>query len=240
MRVLILSGAGLSAGAGIPTFRDAGGLYSRQFEGESPESVLSGSGYRSDPARVERLLDMLRERVGASEPSAVHRGCAAIEREFPGTVHCTQNVDDLLERGGATEVVHLHGRITVLRCLLDGHAVETGYRRDPERRCPHCGSRLRSDVVLFEELAPEYATLYDQVARLGPADAFVVIGTHGSVVAVTPLVRAARGRKILNLLRPSEWIPDDLFDRVYYQPADDAIHLIRRDLAAWRNGGAGR
>ncbi len=235
MRILILSGAGLSAGAGIPTFRDAGGLYTGLFEGEAPESVLSAEGYRRDPARVERFLGMLRQRVGEAAPSEVHRGCAAIEGEFVGTVHCTQNVDDLLERGGARNVVHLHGRIRVLRCLDHGHEVDIGFQRDPELRC-RCGAPLRSDVVLFEELAPQYARLYDEVARLGPDDVFVVIGTHGSVVPVAPLVGAARGRKILNLLRPSEYIPESLFDRVYYQPADEAIDAIRRDLARWRSG----
>ncbi len=235
MKVLILSGAGLSAGAGIPTFRDAGGLYSTLIEGETPESVLSAAGYRRNPERVEHFLDALRVRVGESEPSAAHRECAAIEREFPGTVHCTQNVDDLLERAGAQSVVHLHGRIHVLRCLGQRHELEIRYTLPAELRCPACGSRLRSDVVLFEEPAPEYARLYRELERLGPDDAFVVIGTHGTVLPVALLAGATPALKILNILAPSAYIPDDAFDLALYRPADEAVREIRDALAAWRD-----
>ncbi len=240
MRVLLLSGAGLSAGAGIPTFRDAGGLYSTLIEGETPESVLSAGGYRRHPERVEAFLHALRERVGASEPGEAHRGCAALEREFPDCVHCTQNVDDLLERAGATRVVHLHGRITVLRCLGCALELDIGYALPPERRCPTCGSRLRSDVVLFEEPAPEYARLYRELEALGPADAFVVIGTHGTVLPVAMLAAATPALKILNILAPSTYIPDEVFDLAFYRPADEAVRQIRDALVAWRDRQATR
>ncbi len=233
MRVLILSGAGLSAGAGIPTFRDAGGLYSTLIEGETPESVLSAAGYARAPARVERFLHALRERVGASAPSPAHHACAALEREFDA-VHYTQNVDDLLERAGATRVVHLHGRITVLRCPGCECELDVGYSLPPERRCPHCGSRLRSDVVLFDEPAPAYARLYHEVGSLGLGDVFVVIGTHGAVLPVALWAAATPAQSILNILAPSSYIPDEVFDLTFYQPADDAVRGIRDALVAWR------
>ncbi len=235
MRILILSGAGLSAGAGIPTFRDAGGLYSTLIEGETPVSVLSAAGYARHPDRVEHFLHALRARVGQAEPSAAHRGCAALERLFPGdVVHCTQNVDDLLERAGAGSVVHLHGRITVLRCLAHGHELEIGYTLPVELRCPTCGGRLRSDVVLFEEPAPQYTRLYRELERLGPGDAFVVIGTHGTVLPIARLAAGTPALRILNILGPSDWIPEEAFNLVLYLPADEAIEVIREALENWR------
>ncbi len=233
MNVLILSGAGLSAGAGIPTFRDAGGLYSTLIEGETPESVLSASGYARAPERVERFLHALRERVAAAEPSPAHRACAALERDFDA-IHCTQNVDDLLERAGATRVVHLHGRITVLRCPGCPCELDIGYSLPPERRCPHCGSRLRSDVVLFDEPAPAYARLYRELEALSAGDAFVVIGTHGNVLPVAMFAAATPALKILNIFAPSTYIPDEVFDLTFYKPADDAAREMRGALVAWR------
>lgn len=232
MKVLVLSGSGLSADSGLPTFRGAGGLY----EGVRVEQMLSADGYARDPERVEAWLDALRAAEMAAAPNRAHQRLAAYQAEHAGVGLFTQNVDVLLERAGAQQVIHLHGRIDQLRCLGHGHRVALGERRraDAPARCPTCGSRLRSDVVLFGETAPEYATLHAALRRATADDALVIVGTEGSVLPVNDFARAFPGRRILNNLHASEWIDAGLFDKVLEAPAAEAVDEVLETLEGWR------
>jgi NAD-dependent deacetylase len=202
MRVLFLSGSGLSADSGLPTFRGAGGLY----QGVTAEEFLSARGYARDPDAVEAWLERLRTAAGAAVPNRAHVALADYQARHPDTVLCTQNVDTLLERAGARQVVHLHGRLDQLRCLGHGHLVSlgAGTRAEGPDRCPRCGSRLRSDVVLFGEAAPAYRTLYAMLRRARSTDALVVIGTQGNVLPIDEMARAFPGRRLLNNLHRGE------------------------------------
>jgi NAD-dependent deacetylase len=232
MRVLFLSGSGLSADSGLPTFRGAGGLY----QGISAERFLSADGYARDPDAVEAWLEELRVAERAALPNRGHAALAAYQRRHPDVVLCTQNVDTLLERAGARDVVHLHGRLDQLRCLGHAHRVSlcSGTGVDVRRRCPRCGSRLRSDVVLFGEAAPEYRTLHAWLRRSRPSDALVVIGTQGSVLPVDAMARAFPGLAVLNNLHASEWIDDARFDRTFRAPVASAVDDVIAVLEAWR------
>ena len=233
MRVLVLSGSGLSADSGLPTFRGAGGLY----QGSQAEDFLSADGYARDSEAVEKWLDELRILAARALPNRAHAALAQYQALYPDDVLLyTQNVDTLLERAGARAVVHLHGRLDQLRCLGHSHTVrlEGGRRGDAAARCPRCGSRLRSDVVLFGEAAPAYRALWSALRRSGPADALVVIGTQGNVLPISEIVRAFHGRKLLNNLHPSEWIDPRSFDQVFEAPAAAAIDDIVGVLEAWR------
>lgn len=232
MRVLFLTGSGLSADSGLPTFRGAGGLYN----GVPAEELLSAEGYARDAEGVESWLDRLRVAAANATPNAAHIAMAAYQARFPETALFTQNVDSLLERAGAREVVHLHGRLDRVRCR--GHAHGFSLDEPPQLlplvRCPQCGSRLRTDVVLFGELAPAYNTLQSALRRATQTDALVVIGTRGNVLPVGDFARAFPGLKILNNLHKSDSIDPALFDHVFEERAAESIDRIVELLEASR------
>ncbi len=236
MRVVVLSGSGLSADSGLPTFRGAGGLY----EGMPAEELLSAATYARDPEAVEGWLDALRAAGDGARPNAAHLGLAAYQARHPDTLLLTQNVDTLLERAGAGDVVHLHGRLDRLRCLGHAHTLPLGAggRSGAPARCPRCGSRLRSDVVLFGEAAPGYGALWSALRRARPADALVVVGTQGGVLPVDDMVRAFPGRTLLNNLHESPWLRPEQFTAVVVGRAAAAIEEIVATLDAWRAAGA--
>lgn len=225
MRVLFLSGSGLSAESGIPTFRGADGLYA----GMNAEEFLSAAHYAKDPDSIEEWLDQLRETVNRATPNAAHRALAQYQQRFPETLLITQNVDSLLEQAGAVNVVHLHGRINDFRCLGHGHTA--GSRVD---RCLVCGSRVRSDVVLFGEPAPNYDLLRRTLRDATPRDALVVIGTQGVVLPIAGIARAFPGPTLLNNLHESDAIDPDWFDEVIDAPATVAAPQIVATLERWR------
>jgi NAD-dependent deacetylase len=238
MRVLVVSGSGLSADSGLPTFRGPGGLY----EGVPAEQFLSAATYARDPDAVEAWLDALRAASQAADPNAAHAGLAAYQARYPETLLFTQNVDALLARAGAREVVHLHGRLDRLRCLGHAHPAPLGPggRAAAPPRCPWCGSRLRSDVVLFGERAPAYDTLWAALRRAGPSDALVVVGTQGSVLPVGDIVRAFPGRTLLNNLHESAWLRPERFTRALTGRAAEVIGELVATLEEWRSSATSR
>jgi NAD-dependent deacetylase len=237
VRVFVVTGSGLSADSGLPTFRGAGGLY----EGVPAEQFLSASTYGRDPEPIEAWLDTLRAASEAAEPNAAHVALAEYQARYPETLLVTQNVDTLLERAGARAVVHLHGRLDQLRCLGHAHLVllGPGGRAGAPPRCQRCGSRLRSDVVLFGERAPAYDLLWTALRRAEPADALVVIGTQGSVLPVDDMVRAFPGRTLLNNLHDSAWLPAERFTRVLMGRAAETIVEVVVTLEEWRSSARG-
>ncbi len=232
MRVLFLTGSGLSADSGLPTFRGVGGLY----HGIPAEEFLSAANYARDPDSIEGWLDHLRLAVATASPNAAHVALADYQRQHADSLLFTQNVDTLLERAGASHVVHLHGRLDRLRCIGHAHIVALGdeARAAVSARCTRCGSRLRSDVVLFGEQAPAYRTLYSVIRRSTSLDALVVIGTRGNVLPVNDFVRAFPGLRILNNLHASETISSELFTHVIQQSAADAVGEVIQHLEDWR------
>jgi NAD-dependent deacetylase len=225
MRVLFLSGSGLSAESGIPTFRGADGLYA----GMNAEAFLSAEHYAKDPAAIEDWLDQLREIASGATPNAAHRALGEYQRQYPDTLLVTQNVDSLLEHAGAIDVVHLHGRLDQFRCVDHGHAAISR-----AGRCSACGSHVRSDVVLFGERAPNYEVLRSTLRDATPRDALVVIGTQGVVLPIAGIVRAFPGPTLLNNLHESDAIDPDWFDEVIDAPATVAAPRIIATLDRWR------
>jgi NAD-dependent deacetylase len=236
MRVIVFSGSGLSADSGLPTFRGAGGLYA----GLPAEEFLSAGTYARDPDAVEAWLDSLRAAGASAGPNAAHVGLATYQARHPETLLFTQNVDTLLERAGAGEVVHLHGRLDRLRCLGHAHPlpVGPGGRAAAPPRCPQCGSRLRSDVVLFGERAPGYDVLWRALRRARPGDALVVIGTQGSVLPVDEIMQAFPGRTLLNNLHESPWLDPERFTKVLPGRAAEVIEELVATLDEWRTESA--
>jgi NAD-dependent deacetylase len=195
-RVVVLTGAGISAESGLRTFRDADGLW----EGHRPEDVATPEAYDRDPSLVHRFYDARRAALLSVLPNAAHHALAQLEAALGDDFFLiTQNVDDLHERGGSARVVHLHGELRSAWCLGCGarHVWEGGLSSAP--RCPSCGARaLRPDVVWFGEQPYWVPEVLEAVES---ADVFCAIGTSGEVYPAAGLgeLAAARGARTVEL-----------------------------------------
>ena len=192
--MVVFTGAGVSAESGIPTFRDRQTGLWQNFDAES---LATPAAFERDPALVWGWYEWRRCKVLASEPNAAHRTIAALARRLPCVTLVTQNVDDLHERAGSPEVLHLHGRLCAPYCSACERAYEAaapaepaGGRRLEPPRCTHCGGRIRPGVVWFGESLPRRPWEQAVDAALG-CDAFLSIGTSSLVEPAASLPRAA-------------------------------------------------
>ncbi len=188
MKVVILTGAGISAESGLPTFRDADGLW----EGHDPMVVATPEAFEDDPDLVQRFYDERRAALARVQPNPAHVALARLEQHLGEDLYLvTQNIDDLHERGGSERVHHLHGRLRAAWCTTCDERHEwTGTLAD-QPPCPTCGAEaLRPDVVWFGEVP--YGM--DAVQRaLFDSDLFVAIGTSGLVYPAAAFVHYATG-----------------------------------------------
>lgn len=173
-RVVIFSGAGLSAESGLATFRGDDGLW----ENHKVDEVCNGHTWRDHRDLVERFYQARLDSNRQSLPHDGHRWCA--EMEARGAVLITQNVDTMLEKAGAKHVVHLHGKIDQRQCFGCGGSWNVALSH---RSCPYCKSEdTRVDVVFFKEQAPRYQEASNTLGALREKDVLVVVGTEASVV----------------------------------------------------------
>lgn len=194
-RWLVLTGAGISAESGVPTFRGAGGLW----EGSRPEELASPEGFRRDPARVWRWYRWRRSVVANVAPNEGHSALARVESSVPSFVLVTQNVDGLHRRAGSRRVLELHGNIMRSRCHDD---CGRDLHEDPNDETPRCacGAPLRPDVVWFgEPLDPHVLESSFDAAR--KAEVCLVVGTSGVVqpAATLPIVAARQGALLVEV-----------------------------------------
>ena len=186
-RVVALTGAGISAESGIPTFRDAmTGLWAR-FR---PEELATPQAFLRDPKLVWDWYAWRRSRVEAAEPNAGHRALAELESRVPDFLLVTQNVDGLHERAGSTGVLEYHGNILRDRCMDEQAVRERVPGPDGLPHCATCGALLRPDVVWFGEAIPaEPMRLADAAARA--CDVFLSVGTSSLVYPAAGLAEIA-------------------------------------------------
>lgn len=201
-RIVILTGAGISAESGIDTFRAAGGLWERH----RIEDVATPEGFARNPDLVLGFYDARRAALAAVEPNPAHEALARLERAFDGDLLLvTQNVDDLHERAGSARVLHMHGELKSALCQACEVRVRFEAPMIDRPPCPVCqGRALRPDVVWFGEMPYEMGRIYTALER---CDLFVSIGTSGAVYPAAGFVQEARanGAHTLELnLDPSE------------------------------------
>jgi NAD-dependent deacetylase len=222
-RIFVLTGAGVSAESGLGTFRDEDGLWTRVdlMELATPE------GYARDPARVLAFYNSRRANLMASAPNPAHFALARLEAACRDAGRrltlVTQNVDDLHERAGSREVVHMHGELRKIRCERCGVVAAWDDDVHLATACPGCGraGRLRPHVVWFGEMPFDMDRIY---AELEAADLFVSIGTSGSVYPAAAFVSHAwrLGIRTVELnLQPSD--NADAFDEKVYGPASVVV-----------------
>ena len=194
--VAVLTGAGISAESGIPTFRDAlTGLWSR-FRAEE---LATPEAFARDPALVWSWYRWRRERVLAAEPNAGHRALVELASRVSRLTLITQNVDGLHQRAGSRGVIELHGSILRARCTREETTVDAWEEREPgPPSCPSCGAPLRPDVVWFGEMLPE-AALTAAWEAAGTCDVLLSVGTSNLVepAASLPWLAAGRGATVI-------------------------------------------
>ncbi|QSZ41247.1 NAD-dependent deacetylase [Sulfurimonas aquatica] len=198
-KIMILSGAGLSAESGISTFRDSNGLW----ENHDVMKVCSTKGWIEDHKAVTKFYNERRHELEFKKPNNAHKVLAQLEKDYRGRIiHLTQNIDDLMEKAGAKEVIHLHGTLTDLRCEACTKIYSIGYRAQGEsEKCPNCGNnRVRHNVVMFGEHAPNYSYLSQAIKE---CSLFIAIGTSGAVIDIVPIAKEFKNSIIIDPKRQS-------------------------------------
>lgn len=183
-KLVVLTGAGISAESGLKTFRDSDGLW----EGYNVYEVATPRGFKANPALVLEFYNQRRKDVAQAQPNAAHIGLAALEKYFDVTI-ITQNIDDLHERGGSTNVLHLHGEIFKMHSV-DNSTKTYEIKGDIKLGdLAEDGSQLRPFIVWFEEEVPMIEVAAAVVAE---ADIFVVVGTSLQVYPAAGLIDIAK------------------------------------------------
>jgi NAD-dependent deacetylase len=207
-KLLVLTGAGMSAESGVPTFREAQtGLWARF----SPEDLATPEAFAANPERVMDWYRWRRGLVAAASPNAGHLALARLQRARDGVAVVTQNVDGLHQRAGSRDVVELHGRLSHLRCERCG-ATQPWPDDDAGGLLAHagCGGRLRPDIVWFGEALP--AAAWDEAERRARgADVELVVGTSGLVhpAAALPGIAQRAGAYVIEVNpRPTPLSPE--------------------------------
>lgn len=223
-KLVVLTGAGISAESGLKTFRDSDGLW----EGYNIEDVATPRAWRKNPQLVLDFYNMRRDNVAEAKPNAAHYGLAELEKEFDVQI-ITQNIDDLHERAGSSNVLHLHGEIFKMRsektpglvCEIKGHIQLGDLAED--------GGQYRPHIVWFEEPVPMIETAIPIVRN---AEVFVVVGTSLAVYPAAGLVEYA-----------SETIPKFIVDKklpytssIYNliaieKPATEGVRILKEMIA---------
>ena len=186
-KLVVLTGAGISAESGLKTFRDSDGLW----EGYDVTQVATPGAWKNDPGMVLDFYNMRRRDVAAASPNAAHRGLAQLEADFD--VHIiTQNIDDLHERAGSSNVLHLHGEIFKMRSEMNDQLIYEIRNDIRIGDLANDGAQLRPHIVWFEEAVP----LIGPASRLvNSADIFVVVGTSLLVYPAAGLIHYADSRR---------------------------------------------
>lgn len=243
--LVVFSGAGLSADSGIATFRGTDGLW----ENHSLDEVCNYNTWERNRESVHRFYNARRVGLADVEPNPMHRLLASWQTRFRTTL-ITQNIDNLLERAGASEVLHVHGFLTEMRCLACGSVWDIGPTawNPAEDRCPKCGSitKVKPHVVFFNEAAPLYEPMSEALGSLEQDDVLVVIGTDGAVVPIGQVAEQLRCRKVLNNLEPvapEDFVPGIVhprqFHRALFKPAAQAAGELDEIVTAWMEAWSG-
>lgn len=221
--IAVLTGAGISAESGVPTFRGPEGLW-RNF---SPEELANPHAFRRDPRLVWEWYDWRRGLVAKTEPNAGHLALVRMEQQARSFSLITQNVDGLHDRAGSQDVLKLHGDLWRVRCIGCGKRMDNLVVPLPELppRCD-CGALLRPDIVWFGEGLPQ-DVLQAAWARAEAAELFLVIGTSALVqpAASLPLVAKERGARLVEI-NLEETAISPYVDVGLYGPSAELLPLL--------------
>lgn len=209
-KIVVLTGAGISAESGIKTFRDAGGLW----EGYNVMEVASPEGWAKNPELVLDFYNQRRKNVRASEPNAGHKALVDLESKYEVTI-ITQNIDDLHERAGSKNIIHLHGEILKARSSVNEDLIYDLGNNDIVfgQKC-ELGSQIRPHIVWFGEAVPLIEPAMDLAAE---ADIMLVIGTSLEVYPAAGLIHFVRRDAPVYLIDPNQPRANNLPNLTFYQ-----------------------
>lgn len=223
-KLVISTGAGMSAESGIHTFRDAGGLWEQYPVME----VASADGFRRNPPLIHDFYNRRRHELVKAVPNAGHLGLVDLEKDYDVYV-ITQNVDDLHERAGSSNVLHLHGELMKVRALDDESKV---YRLDPDHLDTSVdtvidGHRVRPHIVFFQEAVPQFDPAVELVRQ---ADIFVIIGTSLAVYPAAALLHYVRpGVPVFYIDPKPAAVPADV--HVIQATATEGVKILAAELS---------
>ncbi len=206
MKITILTGAGVSADSGLKTFRDRDGLW----ENYSVYDVATPEAWHRDKSLVLEFYNQRRKDIAKAQPNPGHLALAKLEQHFPQTVIVTQNIDDLHERAGSKNIIHLHGQISQSRSTLTDEVFQIeGLELNPGDKCPR-GSQLRPNIVWFGEQVP---MLEHAIPHFAGADIIIVAGTSLEVYPAAGLINYATRNSRKFLVDPK--VPSSISTRDY-------------------------
>ncbi len=230
-RVVVLTGAGISAESGIRTFRDNDGLW----ENHRIEEVATPEGWAANPALVWEFYQARRRQLHEVEPNPAHVALAYLQQHVNEFLLITQNVDDLHERGGSQDVLHMHGQLEMLRCEASGRSERRMAEQDFSDdflSCSCCSDpqRLRPDIVWFGEIPMQLERIFTAVQA---CDVFIVVGSSGHVTPAADLVDIAKKVGAHTVLVNAE-PPQNLyaFDEVHLGKAGELLPGL---VSQWLN-----
>lgn len=228
--IVILTGAGISKESGLDTFRDADGIWNRV----GIEDVATPEGFRRNPALVQSFYNDRRRQLesGEAQPNPAHLALARLEAEWGGeVVVVTQNIDDLHERAGSTQVIHMHGELRKGRCEACGAVITWSGDMGSDSVCPSCdkAGRLRPHIVWFGEIPLDMPLIFELLDR---CRLFLSIGTSGNVYPAAGFVSHLRSKGLARTvelnLEPSQGAT--LFHETIYGPASRVVPEFVADL----------
>ncbi|MCS6933921.1 MAG: NAD-dependent deacylase [Chitinophagales bacterium] len=224
-KIAVLTGAGISAESGIKTFRDSGGLW----EEHRIEDVASPEGWRRNPQLVLDFYNQRRRQLLQVAPNRAHYALAELESKYSVTI-ITQNVDDLHERAGSTQVIHLHGELLKARSVLNEHCIVPCHSDIKLGDKAPDGAQLRPHIVWFGEAVPE---IENAIPKVREADIFIIIGTSLVVYPAAGLVNYARYEARKWLIDPND-TPMPLVPNLRFiqQKATVGVDMLVKQLLA--------
>ena len=223
-RVLVLTGAGVSAESGVPTFR--GGGNSATWKGLPFDVISSGAMLERNLPAVWEWFDYRRDVLTSLKPNAAHEAIARWQERFPELTLVTQNVDGLHQYAGSREVIELHGSIWRARCTVCRLAHEIPRAGQRPEACNECGNALRPDVVLFGEMLPAGAFEF-AAARAASCEVCLVVGTSGLVYPAAGLPEIAKSAAAFVCeINPEPTPLSSLCDEVISGKAGEVLPLL--------------
>lgn len=236
-RVFVLTGAGMSADSGLPTYRGIGGLYAdgETEDGVAIEDALSGDMFNKDPALTWKYIHRIESACRGARPNAGHGVLARLQGRYDRLCVLTQNVDGLHTAAGSRDVIEMHGDIHRLRCTGCDHSTQVADFADIRTlppTCCHCGSVVRPQAVLFGETLPLRALAHYETALAEGFDVIVAIGTTAVFPYIDQPFRDARADGIPAIeINPQETVISHLCTATVRLPAARALTAIERQLS---------
>lgn len=244
-RILFITGAGVSADSGLPTYRGVGGLYQGRAtaDGMRIEEALSGSTFLRHPELTWKYLIQIEQSCRGARPNQAHRAIAELESRGPSVIVLTQNVDGLHRHAGSRNVIEIHGNLHDLHCTACRYQVAVADYSAIDAlppSCPHCGEVVRPRVVLFEEALPIHAVERLYAEQASGFDTIVAIGTTGSFpYVVEPILNARRSGARTIEINPIRTRISGIADLHLPLKAAEAMDSIMQRLSAASGGAAG-